>query len=115
MANDGTFILDSCVISGRGAHYGGRLCTPSGRKGFPPHSRPAYLPQPGIAKTAIAERLFERAIDEIDAEPLAVHELRRGSVLRDLGAKRANPAALSITSRRHNMVLPWANPDPMAS
>jgi hypothetical protein len=25
---------------------------------------------------------------------LAVHELRRGGVLRDLGAKRANPAAL---------------------
>jgi hypothetical protein len=72
-----------------------------------PHSRPAHLTQPDIAKAAKAERLFERAIDEIDAEPLAVHELRRGGVLRDLGAKRANPAALfhHLTPPQHGLAL----------
>src|SRR5580700_8557802 len=73
----------------------------------PPHSRPAHLPQPDIAKTATAERLFERTVDEIDAETLAAHQLCRGGVLRDLGAKRANPAALfhHLAPPQHGLAL----------
>ena len=89
-----------------------RFQTHKKAKGFPPHSRPARLPHPDIAQAAIAERLFERTIDEIDGEPLAAHELRRGGVLRDLGAERANSFPPPLYRAATTCSCPGRSPTP---
>src|SRR5204862_2016785 len=69
--------------------------------------RPAQLPAPYVGGAAVAERLWERPIDEPHLEPRAAHHLGGGGVFSDF-ARQCSDAARALEVRappQHGLAL----------